>query len=187
MLTCSVNGPQQSIGCHRGDNQFQSVLINVSLTPRWRIRCPEWDTPTGSTRSSWRKTTFTNRRKSVSCSPARERDRWVTWKHGSCSVSDHRRSWFTVNWSPSPPGGASASGSGPSRWHWGLWTAAQTSATCRSHQHQTQEGLARGGQPGRVSRCGAHTVLEGDPGATASHWEHKGDSFFLKLYLYINS
>lgn len=99
----------------------------------------------------------------------------------SLSLSDlGSRSRFTVyrGSPPSPPGGASASGSGPNRRHRGLWIAAQASATCHSHQHQTQASLTGGGEPGGVSGCGAHAVLEGDPGATASHGEHAGHFLF---------
>ncbi len=60
-------------------SKFELCLFII----RWRIQYPEWGILTGFTRNCWRRMTSTSRRKSVSCSPARARDRFVhlteTW------------------------------------------------------------------------------------------------------------
>lgn len=83
--------------------------------------------------------------------------------------------WFIFfQFASSLAGGPSASWRRSSCRHRGLWNACQTSATSHPHQHQAETGFAGGGQSGRIPGCRAHSVLEGDPGASPTYGEDEG-------------
>lgn len=71
-------------------------------------------------------------------------------------------------------GGPSASWSRACCGHRRLWGARETSATSHPHQHQAEASFPGRGQPGGVSGCGAHSVLERDPGTTPTHGKDTG-------------